>query len=98
MHTVRAYGLYANGNGKRLEQARSQIERPILPQSNSTLDKPDKREDQIREPKRCPICNGALIVEPLEFEGAVQPWNVYRARRKLRGERAPPIIEEKRIA
>jgi Putative transposase/Transposase zinc-binding domain len=98
MHTVRAYGLYANGNGKRLEQARSQIARPVLPPSASTLDKPEKREEEIKEQKRCPICNGSIIIEPLEFEGAVRPWNVYRAKRKGLGERASPAHQEQPIA
>ena len=94
MHTVRAYGLYATGNSKRLEQARSQIERPVLPKSDATLAKSDKAEDAILEQKRCPICNASLIVEPLEFEEPVRAWNVDRARRKRRVERAPPTIEE----
>lgn len=98
MHTVRAYGLYANGNGKRLEQARSQIVQPVLLPSACTLGESEKREDDIKEQKRCPICNGSIIVEPLEFEEAVRPWNVYRAKRKRRGERAPPISQEQPIA
>ena len=97
MHTVRAYGLYANGNGKRLEQARSQIVQPVLLPSACTLGESEKREDDIKEQKRCPICNGSIIVEPLEFEEAVRPWNVYRAKRKRRGERAPPISQEQPI-
>lgn len=102
MHTVRAYGLYATGNRKRLEQARTQLDRPLLPKPDSTLDKSDKGDEEIKKQKRCPICNGSLVVEPLEFEEAVRPWNVYQAKRKGRGERAPPPmiarIEEQLIA
>ena len=97
MHTVRAYGLYANGNGKRLEQARSQIGRPVLPSSASTIDKSEKPEEELKEPKRCPICNGSIIADPLEFEEAVRPWNVHRAKWKGHGERAPPISQEQPI-
>lgn len=105
--TVRAYGLYATGNGKRLEQARTQqartqLDRPLLPKPDSTLDKSDKGDEEIKKQKRCPICNGSLVVEPLEFEEAVRPWNVYQAKRKGRGERAPPPmiprIEKQSIA
>ncbi len=98
MHTVRAYGLYANGNRKRLEHARSQIEQPVSPPSASRLDKSEKREEDTKEQKRCPICNGSILVEGLEFEEAVRPWNVYRARRKRRCERAPPTDQEQPIA
>ena len=98
MHTVRAYGLYANGNRKRLEQARSQIEQPVSPPSASRLDKSEKREEDTKEQKRCPICNGSILVEGLEFEEAVRPWNVYQARRKRRCERAPPTDQEQPIA
>ena len=98
MHSVRAYGLYANGNGKRLEQARSQIGRPVLLTSASTLDKSEQPEEELKEPKRCPICNGSIIADALELEEAVRPWNVHRAKRKGHGERAPPINQEQPIA
>jgi hypothetical protein len=94
MHTVRAYGLYASGNGKRLEQARSQIARPIAAEPESTTQDMATVAQEEAKQKRCPICNGSLVVEPLEFEEAVRPWNVYRARRITRGERSPPIVEE----
>ena len=98
MHTIRAYGLYATGNSKRLEKARAQIACPIAaePESNPE-DKAAVAQDETKQ-KQCPICNGSLVVEPLEFEEAVRPWNIYRARRITRGERSPPKVGEISIA
>ena len=98
MHTIRAYGLYATGNSKRLEQARAQLVQPIAAEPESKPeDKAAVAQEETKQ-KRCPICNGSLVVEPLEFEEAVRPWNVYQARRISRNERSPPIAEEISIA
>ena len=98
MHTIRAYGLYATGNSKRLEQARAQLVCPIAAEPESTSkEKADVNQEETKQ-KRCPICHGSLVAEPLEFEEAIRPWNVYRARRITRGERSPPNAEEILIA
>lgn len=96
MHTVRAYGLYASGNRKRLEKARSLLAHST-PEIASVQEKPSEPGKEERKLKRCPICNGTLVVEPLVFEEAVCAWNVYRAKRKSR-QRSPPSIEEPVIA
>jgi len=71
---------------------------PKLKRIQTTRPKLEKREDDTKEQKRCPICNGSILVEGLEFEEAVRPWNVYRARRKRRCERAPSTDQEQPIA
>lgn len=99
MHTVRAYGLYATGNTKRLEQARLQLAVPIVPEPGlSKSEQSDLPVKEEAEKKRCPICNGSLVIEPLEFEEPVRPWNIYRAKRRSRCQRAPPNIEAASIA
>lgn len=94
MHSVRAYGLYASSNRKRLEQARSQLTPPVVqtPETTTTVNEAHVQEET--NPKRCPICESLLLAEALEFEEPVQPWNVYRAKRVVRNERAPPGQEE----
>jgi len=75
MHTVRAYGLYATGNTKRLEQARLQLGVPIVPEPGlSQAEQSDLPVKEETEKKRCLICNGSLVIEPLEFEEPVRPW------------------------
>jgi len=99
MHTVRAYGLYATGNAKRLDQARLQLGVPIAPEPG--LSQPEQSDLPVKEEtekKRCPICNGSLVIEPLEFEEPVRPWNIYQAKRRSRRERGPPIMEADSIA
>jgi len=99
MHTVRTYGLYATGNAKRLEQARLQLGVPIMPEAG--LSQPEQSDLPVKEEtekKRCPICIGYLVVEPLEFEEPVRPWNIYRAKRRSRCPRAPLNIEAASIA
>ena len=94
MRTVTASGLYATGNAKRLEQARLQLGVPIMPEAGlSQLGQSDLPVKEETEKKRCPICNGFLVVEPLEFEEPVRPWNIYRAKRRSWCQRAPPITE-----
>jgi hypothetical protein len=87
MHTVRAYGLYATGNTKRLEQARMQLGVPIAQEPG--LSQSDLPVEEKNEKRRCQICNGSLVVEPLEFEDPVRPWKIYQSRRRSRCERAP---------
>jgi len=99
MHTVRAYGLYATGNAKRLEQARLQLGVPIMPEPGlSQSEQTDPPVKEETDKKRCPICKGSLVVEPLEFDKPVRPWNIYGAKRRSRCQRAPPNIEAASIA
>ncbi len=97
MHTVRAYGLYAPSNIKRLEQARELVKQPNLAVLDAHTQDTEKREKEFKEQKRCPICNGSLVVQPLVFEEPVKPWHIYQARRNRPTERAPPNSQEQSI-
>lgn len=98
MHTVRAYGLYATSNGKRLEQARELLKQPNLAEPDAQTKDADKREKELKEQNRCPICNGLLVVQPLIFEEPVKPWQIYQTRRNRPVERAPPNSQEQLVA
>ena len=94
MHSVRAYGLYASSNRKRLEQARLQLTRPVVQEPETTTTVNEAQVQEETKQKRCPICESLLFAEALKFEEPVRPWNVYRAKRVVRNERAPPGQEE----
>jgi hypothetical protein len=94
MHSVRAYGLYASSNRKRLEQARSQLTPPVAQKPETTTTVNEAQVQEETKQKRCPICESQLFAEALEFEEPVRPWHVYRAKRVVRNERAPPGQEE----
>ena len=95
---VRAYGLYSASHKGKLEQARSQLGKPIAAEPISNPEDKSAVDQEEPKQKRCPICNDLLEVEPLEFDEAVRPWNVYRAKRINRCERSPPNVEELAIA
>jgi hypothetical protein len=94
MHSVRSYGLYASSNRKRLEQARSQLTPPVVQKPETTTTVNEAQVQEETKQKRCAICKSLLFAEALEFEEPVRPWHVYRAKRVVRNERAPPSQEE----
>jgi Putative transposase/Transposase zinc-binding domain len=98
MHTIRVYGLYSASHKRKLEQARAQLGKPIASEPVSNPEDKSAIDQEETKQKRCPICNESLEVETLEFDEAVRPWNVYRAKRISRCERSPPSVEELSIA
>lgn len=90
MHTVRAYGIYATGNRKKLEQARLLLASSATT-SPETVSEPEV-PSEIEQKHCCPICNASLVVEPLEFAEPVRAWHVHRAKIKVR-DRGPPGLQ-----
>lgn len=71
MHTVRAFGLYASGNGDQLAIARRLISPPAPPtpaQPAAVLAQP------AAEPKVCSRCGAPLQAFPLVRDPSVKPW------------------------
>lgn len=80
VHTVRAWGLYASTQRKRLEQCRSQ-----LPEAETTWERPQQANaepapDRARPWEQCPVCHqGMVVTQVLPRAGApprVESWPV----------------------
>jgi hypothetical protein len=94
MHTIRVFGLYASGNSKRLEQARSQLVQLSLAKQDPPIEPTTLQEEQ----KRCSICSGMLVATLLQFAEPVRPWHVFQTPRDRSRERSPPMNEEYSVA
>lgn len=90
MHVVRAYGLYASGNRRQLNQARAQLAQPAYDPQQVTI---NESPDEAPIPQAvcvCPVCNEPLIIERLPRRSLPVRWQFPQLHRHRACERAPP--------
>lgn len=72
MHTVRAFGLYANSNTDKLAIARSQLPPVQTPTRTPPV---AQHTDATTQPQRCSCCGAPLLKSPLARDPSVKTWS-----------------------